>query len=63
MDFNEIPEGQISRHPWELSRTESILWELRKYLKRWDPGNPVSTSAREISSLTTRCWRPIRMSL
>ncbi|MBQ7639281.1 MAG: hypothetical protein IJS90_10315, partial [Clostridia bacterium] len=32
MDINEIPDRQIRRHPWELSRTESVLWELGRFL-------------------------------
>jgi len=32
MDINEIADREILRHPWELSRTHSILWELRRFL-------------------------------
>ena len=34
MDINEVTDKRINRHPWELSRTESVLSEIFPYIKK-----------------------------
>ena len=34
MDYNEIGKGMVNRHPWELSRTEMIIGEWKRYIDK-----------------------------
>ena len=34
MDYNEIKLGMVNRHPWELSRTQMLLKEWKRYLDK-----------------------------
>ena len=37
MDINEIVDNMAARHPWELSRTDSLLWEFEPFLEACGP--------------------------
>jgi hypothetical protein len=38
LDIHEIVDNMAARHPWELSRTGSLLWEFAPFIERCGQG-------------------------